>query len=176
MVDSVGHLNRRHNGFIWPVKPTTVMTQEVMILEVQLSNVYKQSCQQTWVQLLCILAICGVLMALFPWNVNPRSATCWDLAILLRIVNQRELNDAKCERLTFSYDFSKENNTFVDEIIRRCNKLSVIDALYISGLFLQFRVSDQKTRYSQGWYCEQRWYETQYHVHIYHVLCNIIQA
>ena len=76
VVDSVRHLTHRHNGWIWPVKPATMMTQEVMTQEVKLSNVYKQSCQNTWMLLLCILAICGVLVALFPWTVNQRSATC----------------------------------------------------------------------------------------------------
>ena len=42
-----------------------------------------------------ILAICGVLTAVFPWNTNQHTATCTDFALLLRTVNQRELGDAK---------------------------------------------------------------------------------
>ena len=64
------HLARRHDGWIWPMKPAIVMTLEVMTPEVQLNTVYKQSCQNaSWGLLLCVLVTGSVLIAVFASHV-----------------------------------------------------------------------------------------------------------
>ena len=75
------HLAHRHVDWFWAVKPATVMMQEVTTQEVQLSNAYRQSCQKHVNAAALHSTLCGVLIAVFPSNLNRRSATCSDLGI-----------------------------------------------------------------------------------------------
>ena len=51
------HLSCCRNGWIWLMKPATVMTQDVMTQEEQQSNYQRKVVKNTWIPLLCILAI-----------------------------------------------------------------------------------------------------------------------
>ena len=155
------------------------MTQEVMTEEVQLSNVYKQSCQKH-VGCFCFAILPFVVfwsLDTFPWNVNQRPATCSDFAIFLIIVIQRELDDAKIWKiLHFLLDLVRKITYLMMKILGVVINVHLLTH-HVFRLFLQFSANEQRTSSSaQGWYCKQGWYKTQYHVALYHVLFNMIQT
>ena len=65
----------------------------------------------------------------------------------------------------FLYDLSKENSVFVDKMTMCC-QTCVRNSVLMDGEKVVPRRGD----------IAKRWYETQYHVTLYHVLFNMIQA
>ena len=91
-----------------------------------------QSCQNpTWVLSLCILAISGILTAVFSWDTSQRLTTCSVWVILLRIVSHGKLNDAKLWKIWHLYMTLLRNITYLFINLQRV----VINDIYLTVYF-----------------------------------------